>query len=135
MGVNNLWKLLSPAGRRISIETLERKTLAVDVSIWLVKFIKTMRQDDGAVMKNAHIIGTLRRVIKLLYHRIRPVFVFDGGAPSLKEQTLRARRRMRQDAEVNVTKQAQRILTAQLKRIATANAKANAAAAAAATSK
>lgn len=39
------------------------KTLAVDVSIWLTQFIKAMRDDDGKVMKNAHIIGTLRRVV------------------------------------------------------------------------
>lgn len=40
-----------------------RQTLAVDVSIWLTQFIKAMRDDDGKVMKNAHIIGTLRRVV------------------------------------------------------------------------
>ena len=33
MGVNNLWQLLMPVGRRINIESLEGKTLAVDVSI------------------------------------------------------------------------------------------------------
>lgn len=37
--------------------------MAVDVSIWLTQFIKAMRDDDGKVMKNAHIIGTLRRVV------------------------------------------------------------------------
>lgn len=35
----------------------------MDVSIWLTQFIKAMRDDDGKVMKNAHIIGTLRRVV------------------------------------------------------------------------
>jgi DNA excision repair protein ERCC-5 len=126
MGVHGLWTLLGPVGRRVSIETLERKTLAVDVSIWLVKFIKTMRDEEGKVAKNAHIIGTLRRVVRLLFHRIRPVFVFDGGAPALKEQTLRARRRLRNNAEVNVTKTAQRILTVRLKTAAKAAARAEA---------
>jgi XPG N-terminal domain len=126
MGVHGLWTLLGPVGRRVSIETLERKTLAVDVSIWLVKFIKTMRDEEGKVAKNAHIIGTLRRVVRLLFHRIRPVFVFDGGAPALKEQTLRARRRLRNNAEVNVTKTAQRILTVHLKTAAKAAARAEA---------
>jgi DNA excision repair protein ERCC-5 len=126
MGVHGLWTLLGPVGRRVSIETLERKTLAVDVSIWLVKFIKTMRDEEGKVAKNAHIIGTLRRVVRLLFHRIRPVFVFDGGAPALKEQTLRARRRLRNNAEVNVTKTAQRILTVRLKTAVKAAARAEA---------
>jgi DNA excision repair protein ERCC-5 len=30
MGVKDLWQLLSPVGRRVSIETLENKTIAVD---------------------------------------------------------------------------------------------------------
>ncbi len=30
---------------------------------------------------------------RLLYHRIRPVFVFDGTTPALKKQTVAARRR------------------------------------------
>ncbi|CAM9334587.1 unnamed protein product, partial [Sphacelaria rigidula] len=63
MGIKNLWQLLSPVGRSVSIETLSGKTLAVDVSIWLTQFIKAMRDDEGKVMKNAHIIGTLRRVV------------------------------------------------------------------------
>ena len=46
MGVHNLWQLLAPVGRRVSIETLEGKTLAVDMSVWLTQFIKAMRDDD-----------------------------------------------------------------------------------------
>ena len=30
---------------------------------------------------------------RLLYHRVRPVFVFDGTTPALKKQTVAARRR------------------------------------------
>lgn len=30
---------------------------------------------------------------RLLFHRIRPVFVFDGSTPALKQQTVAARRR------------------------------------------
>ncbi|CAN0138338.1 unnamed protein product, partial [Discosporangium mesarthrocarpum] len=117
MGIHNLWQLLSPIGRSVSIETLEGKTLAVDASIWLTQFIKAMRDDDGKVVKNAHIIGTLRRVVKLLFYRIRPVFVFDGGAPSLKGRTLAARRKIRKEGtEESVRKTAQRILAAQLKK-------------------
>ncbi|CAM9623755.1 unnamed protein product [Ectocarpus sp. 6 AP-2014] len=117
MGIKNLWQLLSPVGRSVSIETLAGKTLAVDVSIWLTQFIKAMRDDDGKVVKNAHIIGTLRRVVKLLFHRIRPVFVFDGGAPALKARTLAARRKLRSEGtDSSVRKTAQRILASQLKK-------------------
>jgi DNA excision repair protein ERCC-5 len=116
MGVNNLWQLLSPVGRRINVESLERKILAVDVSIWLVQFIKAMRDDEGKMVKNAHLIGTIRRICKLMYHRIRPVFVFDGGVPALKRRTIEQRRLRRNQQAKSMQQQAQMILVAQLKR-------------------
>lgn len=63
------------------------------MSIWLTQFIKAMRDEEGKMVKNAHLIGTLRRILKLLYHRIRPVFVFDGRTPALKERVVRLRRK------------------------------------------
>lgn len=47
-----------------------------------------MRDKEGNALKNAHLLGFFRRICKLLYYGIRPVFVFDGGAPSLKRHTL-----------------------------------------------
>ena len=94
MGVKDLWQLLAPIGRRVSIETLEGKILAIDMSIWLTQFIKAMRDEDGKMVKNAHIIGTLRRILKLLFHKIRPVFIFDGETPALKARTIQQRRKI-----------------------------------------
>lgn len=116
MGVHNLWQLLLPVGRRVNVESLERKTLAIDVSIWLTQFIKAMRDDEGKVVKNAHIIGTFRRIVKLLFYRIRPIFVFDGGTPEIKRRTVMSRKRRREDQETSVRKTAQRLLLAQLKK-------------------
>ncbi|EGB12647.1 hypothetical protein AURANDRAFT_4733, partial [Aureococcus anophagefferens] len=96
MGVQGLWKLLAPCGRRISVETLEHTTLAIDVSIWLTQFVKAMRDDEGRPIRNAHLIGTLRRVAKLLYHGVRPVFVFDGGVPVVKARLIRQRQMRRE---------------------------------------
>lgn len=93
MGVKDLWQLLAPVGRRVSIETLEGKVLAIDMSIWLTQFIKAMRDEEGKMVKNAHLIGTLRRILKLLYNRIRPVFVFDGSTPALKLRVIQFRRK------------------------------------------
>ncbi len=93
MGVKDLWQLLSPIGRRISIETLEGKALAIDMSIWLTQFIKAMRDEEGKMIKNAHLIGTIRRILKILFHKIRPIFVFDGATPSLKANTIQRRRK------------------------------------------
>lgn len=89
MGVKGLWTLLEASGRRVDIATLRGKTLAVDVSIWLTQFVKAMRDENtGMMRRNAHLLGMIRRIIKLLFHRIRPVFVFDGGAPVLKRKTV-----------------------------------------------
>jgi hypothetical protein len=59
-----------------------------DASIWLNQFVKAMRDSEGNLLRNAHLLGFFRRVCKLLYYRILPVFVFDGGAPALKLATL-----------------------------------------------
>ena len=77
-----------------------------------------MRDDSGNMMKNAHIIGTLRRILKLLYNKIKPVFVFDGEAPVLKIQTLRNRRKIHERHELNLKRQAERILMSRLKKYA-----------------
>jgi len=47
-----------------------------------------MRDKEGRVLVNAHVLGFLRRINKLLFHGIKPVFVFDGGAPNLKRSTI-----------------------------------------------
>ena len=99
--MKDLWQLLSPIGRRVSIETLEGKTLAIDASIWITQFIKAMRDEDGKMLKNAHLIGTIKRVLKLLFHRIRPLFVFDGATPMLKLRMVQLRRKGH-DKQVNM---------------------------------
>ena len=116
MGVNGLWQLITPAGRRIPISTLGDKILAIDASIWLVQFVKAMRDEEGKMITNAHILGTFRRLCRLLFHRVRPVFVFDGGTPQIKYRTLRARRQIRGKAEFNAHRAAQKLLLNELKR-------------------
>ncbi|NXT91585.1 ERCC5 protein, partial [Anhinga rufa] len=100
MGVQGLWKLLECAGRPINPETLEGKILAVDISIWLNQAIKGARDRGGNSIQNAHLLTLFHRLCKLLFFRIRPVFVFDGEAPLLKRQTL-AKRRQRKDVAIS----------------------------------
>ena len=96
MGVKGLWKLMLPIGRRISIETLSGQTLAIDASIWLTQFIKAMRDPEtGKVAQAAHLIGFFRRICRLYYHEIRPVFVFDGATPEIKRKEVLRRKRQR----------------------------------------
>ena len=67
---------------------MEGKVMAIDSSIWIYQFQATMRDKDGKALTNAHVLGFLRRISKLLFYGIKPVFVFDGGAPVLKRSTL-----------------------------------------------
>ncbi|XP_052728328.1 DNA repair protein UVH3 isoform X13 [Vigna angularis] len=115
MGVHGLWELLSPVGRRVSVETLAGKTLAVDASIWMVQFMKAMRDEKGEMVRNAHLLGFFRRICKLLFLRTKPVFVFDGGTPALKRRTVIARRRQRENAQAKVRKTAEKMLLNHLK--------------------
>ncbi|SCV71275.1 BQ2448_2863 [Microbotryum intermedium] len=116
MGVNGLWSLLTPVARPVNLDALERKRLAIDASIWLYQFQMTMRdKKSGDVLKGAHVMGTFRRIMKLIYHGIRPVFVFDGKAPMLKMRTIDNRRKRKQGAGRNAAKTAQLLLSAHLR--------------------
>lgn len=98
MGVIGLWGLLEPAGKPVPLESLENKILAVDVSIWLNQAVKGYRDREGNAVANAHLLGLFHRISKLLFYKIKPVFVFDGRAPDLKKETLQRRRIRKGDA-------------------------------------
>ncbi|KAG7380018.1 HhH2 [Phytophthora boehmeriae] len=115
MGVQNLWVLLAPVGRQIEIESLAGQVLAVDASIWLTQFVKAMRDDEGNMIRNAHLLGTLHRVSKLLFYGVRPVFVFDGQTPEIKKRTTARRRKRQEQQTANLRHTAQRILLNRLK--------------------
>uniref|UniRef100_A0A5B6YV96 Putative DNA repair protein UVH3 isoform X1 n=1 Tax=Davidia involucrata TaxID=16924 RepID=A0A5B6YV96_DAVIN len=115
MGVHGLWQLLAPVGRRVSVETLAGKKLAIDASIWMIQFMKAMRDDKGEMVRNAHLLGFFRRICKLLFLRTKPVFVFDGGTPALKRRTVIARRRQRENAQAKIRKTAEKLLLNHLK--------------------
>ncbi|RVE74444.1 hypothetical protein OJAV_G00021690 [Oryzias javanicus] len=116
MGVHGLWRLLESTGKPINPETLEGKILAVDISIWLNQAVKGVRDREGNSVQNAHLLTLFHRICKLLFFRIRPVFVFDGDAPLLKKQTL-AQRRQRKEELTRESKQTnEKLLKTFLKR-------------------
>ena len=81
-----------------------------DASIWMVQFMKAMRDEKGEMVRNAHLLGFFRRICKLLFLRTKPVFVFDGGTPALKRRTVIARRRQRENAQAKIRKTAEKLL-------------------------
>ncbi|KAI5255227.1 PIN domain-like protein [Aureobasidium subglaciale] len=118
MGVTGLWNVVQPCARPIKIETLNKKRLAVDASIWVYQFLKAVRDKDGNALRNSHVIGFFRRICKLLYFGIKPVFVFDGGAPALKRATINARKQRREGRREDATRTAGKLLALQMQRIA-----------------
>ncbi|EPQ52893.1 hypothetical protein GLOTRDRAFT_10815, partial [Gloeophyllum trabeum ATCC 11539] len=116
MGVKSLWDLLTPVGRPVLLETIEGKSMAIDSSIWIYQFQATMRDKEGRALVNAHVLGFLRRICKLLFYGIKPVFVFDGGAPAMKRNTLADRKRKKHGAAESHARVAEKLLAAQLRR-------------------
>ena len=98
MGVKGLWKHLNPSARKINIQDLEGKVIAIDASIWAIQFISVMQKlnlndaDTVDLLDSTNefriVDGFLRRILKLLFFGIKPVFVFDGQTPALKKKTL-----------------------------------------------
>ncbi|KAI1399194.1 PIN domain-like protein [Hypoxylon fuscum] len=118
MGVNGLWTVVQPCARPTNLATLNRKRLAVDASIWIYQFLKAVRDKEGNALRNSHVVGFFRRICKLLWFGIRPVFVFDGGAPSLKRQTITNRKRRREGRREDAVRTAGKLLAVQMQRIA-----------------
>ncbi|KAI0434974.1 hypothetical protein F5Y09DRAFT_294362 [Xylaria sp. FL1042] len=118
MGVNGLWTVIQPCARPTNLATLNRKRLAVDASIWIYQFLKAVRDKEGNALRNSHVVGFFRRICKLLWFGIRPVFVFDGGAPALKRQTITNRKRRREGRRDDAVRTAGKLLAVQMHRIA-----------------
>jgi DNA excision repair protein ERCC-5 len=116
MGVTGLWPILAPTARPTPLPTLNRKRLAVDASIWIYQFLKAVRDKEGNALRNSHVVGFFRRICKLLYFGIKPVFVFDGGAPVLKRQTVLGRKNRREGRREDAARTAGRLLAVQMKK-------------------
>ncbi len=116
MGVTGLWTVVQPCARPIKIETLNKKRLAVDASIWIYQFLKAVRDKEGNALRNSHVVGFFRRICKLLFFGIKPVFVFDGGAPALKRQTISGRKARREGRREDAVRTAGKLLAVQMQR-------------------
>ena len=123
MGVKGLWQVLDSEGIlddcQIELSSLRGKILAVDVSIWLYQFVKSVPAGKDSSALSPFVIGGLfQRVCKLLHYGIKPIFVFDGSAPTLKKETVAARQEFRKKGDMDFSKLARKILKNKLKLMA-----------------
>jgi flap endonuclease-1 len=92
--------------RKILLDDLSGKSLAVDAYNTLYQFLAIIRQPDGTPLKDrqgritSHLSGILYRTANLGEKGIQLVYVFDGKPPELKEMEIKRRRRVREEAAV-----------------------------------
>lgn len=101
MGVD-LGELVEP--EQISFEDLHGNEIAIDAMNTLYQFLSIIRQRDGTPLKDSsgnvtsHLSGLFYRNINLLEKEIRPVYVFDGETPDLKQKESSRRKKKREEA-------------------------------------
>ena len=90
--------------KKISIEELNGKIVAIDAYNVFYQFLSTIRQQDGMPLMDSngnvtsHLSGLFYRTIELLDNGVKPIYVFDGIPSILKERTIQARIKRRDDA-------------------------------------
>lgn len=83
--------------KEIEFKDLKGRTIAVDAFNAIYQFLTTIRQPDGTPLKDSkgnvtsHLSGLFYRNVSLVLEGIRLVYVFDGEAPELKEETWKKR--------------------------------------------
>jgi 5'-3' exonuclease len=75
--------------KKIHLKTLQGKTLVIDASIYLYKFL-----GENALMENMYLFISI-----LKNYKIMPIFIFDGKPPPEKHELLKIRRLEKKDAE------------------------------------
>ena len=89
---------------KISLDSLNGKTLGFDSYNIIYQFLSSIRGYDGTPLMDSrgnvtsHITGLFYRTINLVEKGVRPVFVFDGVPSELKKETLMKRHEIRTDA-------------------------------------
>jgi flap endonuclease-1 len=96
--------LLEKSTHTLELKDLSRKDIAVDAMNVLYQFLSIIRQPDGTPLLDhqkrvtSHLSGLFYRNINLLEEYIRPIYVFDGKPPELKQETIEERKHTRETA-------------------------------------
>jgi flap endonuclease-1 len=90
----------------VKLEDLGGKSMAIDAYNALYQFLAIIRQPDGTPLKDgagrvtSHLSGLLYRTSNLVEMGIKPIYVFDGMPPALKEVEIKRRARVKEEAAV-----------------------------------
>jgi flap endonuclease-1 len=90
----------------IRLEDLSGKSVAIDAYNALYQFLAIIRQPDGTPLKDStgkvtsHLSGLLYRTSNLVEIGMKPIYVFDGAPPTLKEVEIKRRAKVKEEATV-----------------------------------
>jgi len=90
----------------VRLEDLSGKSIAIDAYNALYQFLAIIRQPDGTPLKDAtgrvtsHLSGLLYRTSNLVEMGIKPIYVFDGTPPALKEVEIKRRVKAKEEAMI-----------------------------------
>jgi flap endonuclease-1 len=91
--------------KEIDVGDLKGKVLAIDSFNLLYQFLTTIRGPDGSLLTDrsgnvtSHLVGLFSRTTNFMQQGLKPVFVFDGVAPLLKQQERERRAQIKQEAK------------------------------------
>ncbi len=94
----------------VELKDLSGKSIAIDAYNALYQFLAIIRQPDGTPLKDSqgritsHLSGLFYRTVNLVELGIKPVYVFDGVPPALKEAEIKRRMRMKEEALIKYEK-------------------------------
>ncbi|MEM3716563.1 MAG: flap endonuclease-1 [Candidatus Bathyarchaeia archaeon] len=86
------------------LSSLSGKVVAIDAYNALYQFLAIIRQPDGTPLMDrsgkitSHLSGLFYRTCNLLELGIKPIYVFDGKPPALKEAEIKSRMKVKEEA-------------------------------------
>lgn len=103
MGVNIRSLVPGDVVKTIELRDLADKVVAFDAYNALYQFLAIIRGPDGRPLMyggkvTSHLSGLFYRTVNLLEIGIKPVYVFDGEPPALKEAEIKRRMKIREEA-------------------------------------
>ena len=95
---------------KTTLEAFSTKVIAIDAYNAIYQFLASIRGSDGLQLMDSqgrvtsHLSGLLYRNVNFLSLGIKPVYVFDGKAPSLKAAEIQRRKQIKNDATIKYEK-------------------------------
>lgn len=105
MGVKIRDLIPETAIKVFELNELRDKAIALDAYNMLYQFLAAIRQPDGTPLMDSngqitsHLSGLFYRTVNFIESGIKPIYVFDGKPPSLKEKELLNRKKRKEEAE------------------------------------